>query len=149
MAQKDYRGSGNKRLFIKESALTQMLLIEDGIGHLLYPTENVLATTLRVNKIIEVPDEIFERSTVGPVAIIVDLKDYNIGADKGGEVTMFEDFDIDYNQQKYLMETRCSGALTKPFSALVFNTTKASEFTTKSPIRVDVNGKPIASSEGH
>ena len=147
MAQKDYRGSGNKRLFIKESALTQMLLIEDGIGHLLYPTENVLATTLRVNKIIEVPDEIFERSTVGPVAIIVDLNDYNIGADKGGEVTMFDDFDIDYNQQKYLMETRCSGALTKPFSALVFNTTKASEFTTKSPIRVDVNGKPIASSD--
>ena len=149
MAQKDYRGSGNKRLFIKESALTQMLLIEDGIGHLLYPTENVLATTLRVNKIIEVPDEIFERSSVGPVAIIVDLNDYNIGADKGGEVTMFDDFDIDYNQQKYLMETRCSGALTKPFSALVFNTTKASEFTTKSPIRVDVNGKPIASSDGH
>ena len=149
MAQKDYRGSGNKRLFIKESALTQMLLIEDGIGHLLYPTENVLATTLRVNKIIEVPDEIFERSTVGPVAIIVDLNDYNIGADKGGEVTMFDDFDIDYNQQKYLMETRCSGALTKPFSALVFNTTKASEFTTKSPIKVDVNGKPIASAEGH
>lgn len=149
MAQKDYRGSGNKRLFIKESALTQMLLIEDGIGHLLYPTENVLATTLRVNKIVEVPDEIFERSTVGPVAIIVDLNDYNIGADKGGEVTMFDDFDIDYNQQKYLMETRCSGALTKPFSALVFNTTKASEFTTKSPIRVDVNGKPIASAEGH
>lgn len=149
MAQKDYRGSGNKRLFIKESALTQMLLIEDGIGHLLYPTENVLATTLRVNKIVEVPDEIFERSAVGPVAIIVDLKDYNVGADKGGEVTMFDDFDIDYNQQKYLMETRCSGALTKPFSALVFNTTKASEFTTKSPIKVDVNGKPIASAESH
>ena len=149
MAQKDYRGSGNKRLFIKESALTQMLLIEDGIGHLLYPTENVLATTLRVNKIIEVPDEIFERSTVGPVAIIVDLNDYNVGADKGGEVTMFDDFDIDYNQQKYLMETRCSGALTKPFSALVFNTTKASEFTTKSPIRVDVNGKPIKSSDNY
>ena len=146
MAQKDYRGSGNKRLFIKESALTQMLLVEDGIGHLLYPTENVLATTLRVNKIIEVPDEIFERSTVGPVAIIVDLNDYNVGADKGGEVTMFDDFDIDYNQQKYLMETRCSGALTKPFSALVFNTTKASEFTTKSPIRVDVNGKPVKAS---
>lgn len=146
MAQKDYRGSGNKRLFIKESALTQMLLVEDGIGHLLYPTENVLATTLRVNKIIEVPDEIFERSTVGPVAIIVDLNDYNVGADKGGEVMMFDDFDIDYNQQKYLMETRCSGALTKPFSALVFNTTKASEFTTKSPIRVDVNGKPVKAS---
>lgn len=143
LAQKHYRGSGNKTLVIKESALTQMLLIEDGIGHLLYPSETTLATTLRVKNIVEVPDEIFERSSVNPIAMVVDFNDYNIGADKGGEVSMFDDFDIDYNQMKYLMETRFSGALTKPFSALVFNTTKASEFTTKSPIKVDVDGKLI------
>jgi len=148
LANKDYRGSGNKTLVIKESALTNMLLIEDGIGHLLYPSETTLATTLRVNKIVEVPDEIFERSEVKPIAIVVDFNDYNIGADKGGEVNMFDDFDIDYNQMKYLMETRCSGALIRPFSALVFNTTKASEFTTKSPIKVDVNGKPVKTSSG-
>lgn len=148
LANKDYRGSGNKTLVIKESALTNMLLIEDGIGHLLYPSETTLATTLRVNKIVEVPDEIFERSEVKPIAIVVDFNDYNIGADKGGEVNMFDDFDIDYNQMKYLMETRCSGALIRPFSALVFNTTKASEFTTKSPIKVDVNGKPVKASGG-
>ena len=128
-ARSQYRGSGNPNFYTTESVLTEMLLLEDGIGHFLYPTKQALATALRVNDIITVP--VFEQAgtrseTVGMVTteydllgIIVNLKDYNVGADKGGSVNMFDDFDIDYNQQKYLIETRCSGALTKPFSALV------------------------------
>lgn len=145
----NYKGSGNKTMFIKESALAHLLLIEDGIGHLLYATQDALATTLRVSKIVEVPDEIFERNeTIKPIAIIVDLNDYNVGADKGGAVSMFDDFDIDYNQQKYLLETRCSGALVRPFSAMVLNTTVDSTLTSKSPIKVDVNGKPVTTDGG-
>ena len=145
----NYKGSGNKTMFIKESALAHLLLIEDGIGHLLYATQDALATTLRVSKIVEVPDEIFERNeTIKPIAIIVDLNDYNVGADKGGAVSMFDDFDIDYNQQKYLLETRCSGALVRPFSAMVLNTTVDSTLTAKSPVKVDVNGKPIKADAG-
>lgn len=144
----NYKGSGNKTMFIKESALAHLLLIEDGIGHLLYATQDALATTLRVSKIVEVPDEIFERNeTIKPIAIIVDLNDYNVGADKGGAVSMFDDFDIDYNQQKYLLETRCSGALVRPFSAMVLNTTTDSTLTAKSPIKVDVNGKPVKTTD--
>lgn len=145
----NYKGSGNKTMFIKESALAHLLLIEDGIGHLLYATQDALATTLRVSKIVEVPDEIFERNeTIKPIAIIVDLNDYNVGADKGGAVSMFDDFDIDYNQQKYLLETHCSGALVRPFSAMVLNTTTDSTLTAKSPIKVDVNGKPVKADGG-
>jgi len=128
-ARAQYRGSGNPNFYTTESVLTDMLLLEDGIGHFLYPTKQALATALRVNDIITVP--VFEQAgtrseTVGAttteydlLGIIVNLKDYNVGADKGGSVNMFDDFDIDYNQQKYLIETRCSGALVKPFSALV------------------------------
>ena len=141
----NYKGSGNKTMFVKESVLAQMLLIEDGIGHLLYANQDALATTIRVKNIVEVPDEIFERSSVKPLAIILDLSDYQFGADKGGEVNTFDDFDIDYNQQKYLMETRCSGALIRPFSAMVINTTVDSTIQFKSPIKVDVNGKAISS----
>ena len=106
-----------------------MLLLEDGIGHRLYKTEEELRTALRVSKIVTVPvmegltrevthetdSKAYIHSLMG---IIVNLTDYTVGADKGGAVSMFDDFDIDYNQQKYLMETRCSGALTKPYSAI-------------------------------
>ena len=131
-ARAQYRGSGNPVFYTTESVLTEMLLLEDGIGHFLYPTKQALATALRVSDIITVP--VFEQAgtrseTVGSttteydlLGIIVNLKDYNVGADKGGSVNMFDDFDIDYNQQKYLIETRCSGALVKPFSALVIET---------------------------
>ena len=147
---KNYRGSGKKTMFVKQSVLCEMLLIEDGIGHMLYESSAQLATKLRVNKIVEVPDEIFERNTaIDPQFIIVDLNDYNVGADKGGAVNMFDDFDIDFNQMKYLIETRCSGALIKPFSAMVGSTTKASEFDAKSPVVLDVDGKkPVANPEG-
>ncbi len=119
-ARKDYKGSGNPTFFTTEDVLTNMLLLEDQIGHKLYKTEAELATALRVNKIVTVP--VMENHKVGDsplIGIIVNLADYNVGADKGGAVNMFEDFDIDYNQEKYLIETRCSGALTKPYSAIV------------------------------
>lgn len=120
-ARKDYKGSGTPTLFTTEDWLTEMLLIEDGIGHRLYKTEAELATSLRVKEIVTVaPMENQVRNGNELMGIVVNLNDYNVGADKGGAVSMFEDFDIDYNQQKYLIETRCSGALTKPFSALVF-----------------------------
>lgn len=131
-ARAQYRGSGNPKFYTTESVLTEMLLLEDGMGHFLYPTKQALATTLRVSDIVTVP--VFEQAgtrseTVGSsttqydlLGIIVNLNDYNVGADKGGSVNMFDDFDIDYNQQKYLIETRCSGALVKPFSALIIET---------------------------
>lgn len=122
-SRKDYKGSGNPVMFTTEDFLTEMLLLEDTIGHKIYKTEAELATTLRVSEIVTVP--VMENLTRGDdpdkvtlAAIIVNLDDYNVGADKGGEVNMFDDFDIDYNQKKYLIETRCSGALTKPFSAI-------------------------------
>lgn len=123
-SRKNYKGSGNPILFTTEDMLTEMLLLEDTIGHRLYKTEQELATTLRVSRIVTVPVmeglEVDVNGTGKDVhGIIVNLSDYSVGADKGGSINMFEDFDIDYNQQKYLMETRCSGALTKPFSAIV------------------------------
>ena len=123
-SRKNYKGSGNPVLFTTEDMLTEMLLIEDGIGHYLYPNASALATALRVSDIITVPVMEGQKITVDSeesnmLGIIVNLKDYNVGADKGGAISMFEDFDIDYNQQKYLIETRCSGALIKPFSAIV------------------------------
>jgi hypothetical protein len=93
-----------------------MLLMETLNGTRLYPTLNELAAALNVNTIVKLPKGIIPEGIYG---LIVDLKDYNIGADKGGAINMFDDFDIDYNQQKYLMETRCSGALVKPYSAIV------------------------------
>ena len=129
-ARKDYRGSGTPTLFCTEDMLTDMLLIEDGIGHLMYASEAQLATALRVSKIVTVPVmENLERTVSGVdkplMGIIVNLSDYNVGADKGGAVQMFDDFDIDVNQQKYLIETRCSGALVKPYSAIVLEGVEA------------------------
>ena len=118
-ARKQYKGSGNPTFFTTEDWLTEMLLLKDGIGHRLYKTEAELATALRVSKIVTVEvmegQEIDEKPLVG---IIVNLTDYNVGADKGGEKNLFDDFDIDYNQYKYLIETRRSGALIKPYSAM-------------------------------
>mgnify|MGYP002677903216 CR=1 FL=1 len=119
-ARKDYRGSGTPTLFTTEDALTEMLLLEDGIGHPLYADEAALARKLRVAKIVTVPEMEGRKGAKGGdlVAIVVNLADYTVGADKGGAVAMFDDFDIDFNAQKYLIETRCSGALTTPFSAM-------------------------------
>lgn len=120
-SRKDYKGSGNPTLFTTEDWLTEMLLIEDGIGHRLYKTEAELATALRVREIVTVAVmENQSRNDHELMGIVVNLSDYAVGADKGGAVSMFEDFDIDLNQEKYLIETRCSGCLTKPFSAMVF-----------------------------
>lgn len=120
--QNTYEGSGNTTMFIANSKVTDMLLIEDLNQHRLYKDMNELALACSVNRIVKVPDTIVPSDVV---AVIVDLNDYNVGADKGGAVNMFDDFDIDYNQQKYLIETRCSGALTKPFSAVVLKTAQA------------------------
>lgn len=119
-ARKDYKGSGNPTLFTTEDVLTECLLLEDTIGHALFADEAALAKKLRVSKIVTVP--VMENRTGKNggelMGIIVNLSDYNVGADKGGAVNLFDDFDIDYNAQKYLIETRCSGALTKPYSAI-------------------------------
>ena len=122
-ARKNYKGSGNPTFFTTEDVLTDMLLVEDGLGYPLYKTEAELATALRVKDIVTVEVMDGHKLTINDVeyplvGIIVNLTDYNVGADKGGAVSLFEDFDIDYNQMKYLIETRCSGALIKPFSAL-------------------------------
>ena len=119
-ARKDYRGSGTPTLFTTEDALTEMLLLEDGIGHPLYADEAALARKLRVKNIVTIPEMEGRKGAKGGdlVCLIVNLADYTVGADKGGAVSMFDDFDIDFNAQKYLIETRCSGALTTPFSAM-------------------------------
>ena len=131
-ARKDYQGSGEPTLFCSEDLLTDLLLLEDGHGRAIYESEAKLATALRVKNIVTVP--VMEglhrnNSTVSAecnlLGIIVNLRDYNVGADKGGAVNMFEDFDIDYNAQKYLIETRCSGALVKPYSAIVIEEKQA------------------------
>ena len=123
-SRKDYRGSGNPSFYASTDVITQMLLARDKIGRRLYNTEAELASALRVREIVEVPvmenvnrtDEDHNSWTL--LGLIVDLNDYTVGADRGGAVTLFDDFDIDYNQQKYLIETRVSGALTHPYSAI-------------------------------
>lgn len=123
--RKDYRGSGKPILFCTEEMLTNMLLLEDGVGRALYETEDALATKLRVSKIIAVPvmDNQVRENVDGYdftlAGIIVNPADYCFGADKGGAVSLFDDFDIDFNQMKYLIETRCSGALIVPKSAMI------------------------------
>nr|DAU71799.1 MAG TPA: major capsid protein [Caudoviricetes sp.] len=119
-SRKEYRGSGTPTLFTTEDALTEMLLLEDGIGHPLYADEAALARKLRVKNIMTIPEMEGRKGAKGGdlVCLIVNLADYTVGADKGGAVSMFDDFDIDFNAQKYLIETRCSGALTTPFSAM-------------------------------
>ena len=119
-SRKEYRGSGTPTMFTTEDALTEMLLLEDGIGHPLYADEAALARKLRVKNIVTIPEMEGRKGAKGGdlVCLIVNLADYTVGADKGGAVSMFDDFDIDFNAQKYLIETRCSGALTTPFSAM-------------------------------
>ena len=137
-ARKDYRGSGNPTLFCSEDLLTDCLLLEDANGRVIYESEQKLATALRVSKIVTVPvmegvtrDATSEENADSDTSkkdllgIIVNLADYNVGADKGGAINMFDDFDIDYNAQKYLIETRCSGALTKPYSAIIIEEKQA------------------------
>ena len=130
-ARKEYKGSGNPTLFTSEDVLAEMLLLKDKNGVRLYKSVDELATAMRVAKIVTIPQ--FEnltrevsaggkKDTFTLKAIMVNLADYTVGADKGGAVSMFEDFDIDYNQEKYLIETRCSAALTVPKSAIVFET---------------------------
>lgn len=119
-ARKNYKGSGSPTLYTTEDILTECLLLEDTIGRPLYEDEAALARKLRVKKIVTVPvmENVKGKNTEDLLGVIVNLTDYNVGADKGGAVNLFDDFDIDYNAQKYLIETRCSGALTKPFSAI-------------------------------
>lgn len=130
-ARKDYKGSGEPTLYTTEDVLTDCLLIEDATGRVIYDTTAKLANALRVKAIVTVPVmEGLKRTDdangeVALMGIIVNLSDYNIGADKGGAVNMFDDFDIDYNAQKYLIETRCSGALTKPYSAIALEIANA------------------------
>lgn len=125
-ARKDYKGSGEPSLYTTEDILTDCLLIEDNMGRVIYESVEKLRNVLRVKEIVTVPPmEGATRAdgTIALMGLIVNLKDYNVGADKGGAVNMFDDFDIDYNQQKYLIETRCSGALIKPYSAIALEET--------------------------
>ena len=123
-SRKDYKGSGSPVLYTTEDVLTDLLLIEDTNGRIIYETVDKLKNALRVSDIVTVPvmegltRTDTDTKTLNLMGIIVNMADYNIGADKGGAVNMFDDFDIDYNQQKYLIETRCSGALIKPYSAI-------------------------------
>lgn len=130
-SRKNFRGSGKPVLYTTEDMLSDMLLLTDTTGRDIYDTEEKLCKKLRVSEIITVPvmeglTRTVDTKTRTLAGIIVNLQDYNIGADKGGSVNMFEDFDIDYNQMKYLIETRCSGALTKPYSAMVLEFEAAS-----------------------
>ena len=119
-ARKNYKGTGSPLFFTTESWLTEMLLAEDSIGRRLYETKASVAAAMRVRDVVSC--ELLENYTDANgrelIGIIVNPIDYNVGTDKGGEVNMFDDFDIDYNQFKYLIETRCSGALIKPYSAI-------------------------------
>lgn len=135
-SRKEYKGSGSPTLFTTEDVITNCLLLEDKNGRVIYDTVDKLATALRVKEIVAV--EVMEgaKTMVNKVekplmAIMVNLVDYYVGADKGGAVNMFDDFDIDYNQQKYLMETRCSGALVKPYSAVAVALDQAAAETGK------------------
>ena len=129
-SRKEYKGSGSPTLFTTEDMLTNCLLLEDNNGRIIYDSVDKLATTLRVKEI--VPVEVMEgvtrtvtSKTLKLMAILVNLNDYYVGADKGGAINMFDDFDIDYNQEKYLIETRISGALVKPYSAIAFELDQA------------------------
>lgn len=128
-SRKEYKGSGQPTMFMSEDMLTDCLLMEDKQGRIIYETVEKLATALRVKNIVTVPvmenlSRVDEGKTKNLLGIMVNLSDYTVGADKGGAVNLFDDFDIDYNAQKYLIETRCSGALTKPLSAVVIESTQ-------------------------
>lgn len=122
VAMDDYRGSGNPVGLIRQDIYTRCLLLKDGQGYRLYKTPTELATAMMVKELIPVPNDIAKDNYL----VVVNLNDYSVGADKGGKVSMFDDFDLDYNQMKYLIETRNSGALTKPYSAIVFKKKDAS-----------------------
>ena len=126
-SRKDYKGSGDPTLYTTEDMVTDCLLIEDTTGRVIYESLDKLKNVLRVRDIVTVPVMEGIKGAKGGalMGIIVNLSDYNVGADKGGAVNMFDDFDIDYNQQKYLIETRCSGALTKPYSAIALELNQA------------------------
>lgn len=126
-ARVQYKGSGNPSLYAPDTIITECLLLEDKNGRMIYDTIAKLATVLRVSKIVAVPvmenlTRTKDSYTYKLLGIIVNLKDYNVGADKGGAVNMFDDFDIDYNAMKYLIETRCSGAMIKPYAAIAIET---------------------------
>ena len=126
-SRKEYKGSGNPTLYTTEDMLTSMLLIEDTTGRVIYDTIEKLKTALRVRDIVTVPvmenvgrEDTSAHKKWNLLGVLVNLNDYNVGADKGGSVNMFDDFDINYNKYEYLIETRCSGALVKPYSAITF-----------------------------
>ena len=129
-SRKNYRGSGSPALYTSDDILTDMMLLKDKMGRRLYNTEAELAAALRVSKIVVA--DVFEDQP-DLLGVIVNLMDYVIGADKGGQINMFDDFDIDYNQQKYLIETRISGALVKPKSALVLKRVSGTTVTPEAP----------------
>ena len=129
-SRKEYKGSGNPNMYMSEDMLTDCLLLEDKNGRVIYDTVEKLATRLRVNKIIPVPvmeglSRVKGVNTHFLAGLYVNLTDYNVGTDKGGDVTMFDDFDIDFNKQKYLIETRCSGAMCKPYGAVAIEFVQA------------------------
>ena len=126
-ARKNYKGSGQPTLYTTEDILTDCLLLTDTTGRDLYTDVAQLAKKLRVKEIVTVPvmEGVNGKNGGALMGIIVNLADYNVGADRGGAVNMFDDFDIDYNQQKYLIETRCSGALIKPYSAIALELSTA------------------------
>lgn len=126
-SRKNYKGSGEPTLYTTEDLVTDCLLLEDTTGRIIYDSLEKLKNALRVKEIVTVPvmEDAKGKNDLPLMGIIVNLADYNVGADKGGAINMFDDFDIDYNQQKYLIETRCSGALTKPYSAIALELDQA------------------------
>lgn len=135
IARANYRGSGSPVFYASVDVINSMLLARDKIGHRMYNTEAELASALRVSEVVEVP--VLEGVTRKDaddkehklLGLIVNLADYTVGTDRGGEITSFEGFDIDYNKHKYLIETRFSGALTKPFSAIALEADVAATST--------------------
>lgn len=131
-ARKEYKGSGRPSFYTTEDVLTDLLLIEDQNGRVIYDSVEKLATAMRVKEIVTIPEMELE-AYEDMVGIIVNMNDYTAGADKGGSINMFDDFDIDYNQMKYLMETRCSGALTVPYSAILLKKTSGNNNNNEEP----------------
>jgi hypothetical protein len=130
LARQFYRGSGNPTFYTTETTLARLLLIRDGQGRKIYPTVGELTTAMRVSGVVTV--EVLNDYT-DLIGVLVNMADYNIGADRGGAVAMFDDFDIDYNQYKYLIETRCSGALVRPKSAIVVSRAGATDVFATAP----------------
>ena len=148
-ARKNYHGTGKPTCFASEDIITECLLLKDGLGYRLYKSEAELATALRVKEIVSVPcmenlTRSDENNTYELMALIVNLADYNMGADKGGAVNFFDDFDIDFNQYKYLIETRCSGALTIPFSAIAVEAKVAATFEVAPCTSTTVADTPVS-----